>query len=184
MSQDQSKDLERYLLSPAGKPASKPLTTSSNRTVKNRFIRGPILWRWWAQAARLRGKTLHVASTIWLLAGLNRTTRNIRLSGKILRELGVKRSSAYRAIAALERAGLITVDRRPGRSPIVSLVGVPENIFTQAGSRALFAHPPGRHVGANAMDETPATPLQSDPQFFDKMANSATDPPAQRSDDE
>src|SRR5437868_5292991 len=122
MNQDLQDDLGRYILPGGVSDSGSPIQKLRGKEVKLLFLRGPILWRWWARAATLRGKSLHVASVIWLLAGLRLTTLDIHLSGKRLKELGVGRCSFYRALAALECAGLISVDRKRGRSPIVSLL--------------------------------------------------------------
>ena len=52
--------------------------------------------------------------------------RTIRISHKILRELGVTRYAAYRSLKCLEKAGLISVVRRVGRCPIVTLLDAPK----------------------------------------------------------
>jgi hypothetical protein len=46
----------------------------------------------------------------------------IKLANGMLATDGISRHSKYRALADLERRGLITVERRPRRSPIVRLV--------------------------------------------------------------
>jgi hypothetical protein len=44
------------------------------------------------------------------------------LSGKLLRDYGIDAHTKARSIAALESAGLITVERRPRKNPIVTLL--------------------------------------------------------------
>ncbi|MBT6157400.1 MAG: hypothetical protein HOL01_04970 [Planctomycetaceae bacterium] len=39
----------------------------------------------------------------------------------MIERFGVNRQAGYRALAALEDAGLVTVDRKPGRCPLVSI---------------------------------------------------------------
>jgi hypothetical protein len=86
-----------------------------------RFLKGPIPWAWLSKASRNPGKSLNVALAIWFLSGLNRS-RTISLSGSVLRELGVKRHSGYRALKSLEETGLISVCRHPGRNPVVTIL--------------------------------------------------------------
>lgn len=78
---------------------------------------------WIRTAAQLPGKSLHLAVMIWL--STNRSERNSICIGncEALR-FGIDRNSKYRALAWLESAGLISVSRRLGRSPIVTLLEV------------------------------------------------------------
>lgn len=86
-----------------------------------KFLKGPILWSWIAKAARLKGHALHVGMALWFLAGIKRDG-TITLSGSVLEDLGVSRHSGYRALHALESAGLISVDRHTGRNPMVTIL--------------------------------------------------------------
>jgi DNA-binding MarR family transcriptional regulator len=85
-----------------------------------KFLKGPIPWNWLLGAAKLPGKALHVAITIWFLAGIKRD-ETINLSLKILGDMGVKRNAAYRGLTALEEAGLVSVSRHRGRCPVVTI---------------------------------------------------------------
>jgi len=49
-------------------------------------------------------------------------TNQVKLSGTLLRELGMNRHAGYRALEWLEEANLIEVERHPGRSPVVTLL--------------------------------------------------------------
>ena len=85
------------------------------------FIKGPIPLGWITKAASVEGKTLHVAIALWFLAGLKRS-RQVALSQSTLRLFGVSRQASYRALSRLESAGLVSVDRHPGRNPIVTIL--------------------------------------------------------------
>jgi hypothetical protein len=50
----------------------------------------------------------------------------VRATGKVLLRFGVQRKAAYRCLAALESAGLVAVDRRPGRCPEVTILACHE----------------------------------------------------------
>ena len=89
-----------------------------------RFLKGPIPWDWLTRAFRLSGKAPHVALALWFQAGLQQN-RTVVLSGASLLELGAKRHAGYRGLAVLEQAGLVTVERHPGRSPRVTIVHPP-----------------------------------------------------------
>ena len=89
-----------------------------------RFLRGPIPWGWLcaAAAASKSGAAVKVALALWHLSGLNRQAKTVTLTGKVLRELGVERHAGYRGLEALEAAGLVTVERHPGRRPVVTIL--------------------------------------------------------------
>jgi DNA-binding MarR family transcriptional regulator len=87
-------------------------------------LKGPIPWDWLCKAASETGRALHVAIALWFLAGVKKTGR-VKLSGAILRSLGVTRHSAARGLKKLEAANLVKVERFPGRNPIVTLLPFP-----------------------------------------------------------
>ena len=82
------------------------------------FLRGPIPWVWLERAMRLPGRALHVALFLWLKAGIIKSA----LVTVNLSRLSVDRSAASRGLAALEAAGLIRVERKPGRKPLVTIL--------------------------------------------------------------
>jgi hypothetical protein len=86
-----------------------------------RFLKGPIPWEWLTQAAKLPGHTLHLATALWFLAGIEKK-RTVKITHAILNELGVKRATGYRALEALEKAALVSVERKVGRSPRVTIL--------------------------------------------------------------
>ena len=89
-----------------------------------RFLMGPIPLNWLTIAANQPGKALNVGLAIWFWAGVKKT-KTIRLSVADLADFGVKYDAAYRGLRWLEQAGLIGVDRRPGRKPVVTLLSPP-----------------------------------------------------------
>ena len=84
------------------------------------FLKGRIPLPWLEAAARLPGKSLHVALALWFLGGLHKS-RVIALSNVVSARFGLDRNSKYRGLAALEGAGLITIVRKLGRAPVVTL---------------------------------------------------------------
>lgn len=90
------------------------------------FLKGPVPWAWITAASRLPGKALHAGTAIWFLAGM-KNQRTVTLSGKRLIDMGIERNAGYRALNALEKAGLVSVSRHPGRRPVVTIKDVPEN---------------------------------------------------------
>lgn len=85
------------------------------------YLRGPVPLDWLCEAARLPGRSLHVGLAIWYAAGLNRSA-SVPLSNVAGHKFGLDRNSKYRALAWLEGAGLIKVERKLGRAPIVTIV--------------------------------------------------------------
>lgn len=85
------------------------------------FLKGPIPLAWLERAARLPGKSLQAAVALWYAAGLTRSAR-IPLSNVSGHRFGLDRNAKYRALAWLERAGLVTVERKLGRAPIVTIL--------------------------------------------------------------
>jgi DNA-binding transcriptional ArsR family regulator len=86
-----------------------------------KFLKGPVPLTWLARAGQLPGKVVQVGIGLWFLAGLKHT-RTVSLSSALLRSFGVDRSAKRRALGWLEQAGLISVERRPGRNPRVTLL--------------------------------------------------------------
>ncbi len=106
-----------------------------------RFLKGPIPWRWLELAAGLPGQALVVGLAIWREAGCrNERTVPLNLSAQ-----GVPRRTACRALQALAGAGLVTVTHRDGRPPLVTLNDPP-------GSRE-----PARESGSGIRDPVPGS---------------------------
>ena len=106
----------------------KPREKAPRHKSGERFLRGPIPMAWLLRASKIagRGKGLHVAIALWYLSGLNRQASTVKLSGTVLREFGVDRHAGYRGLEKLEKAGLVSVIRHRGRSPLVSILGTGE----------------------------------------------------------
>ena len=130
---------------------------------KRRPLYGPIPWSWWLPASRLPGKSLQVASVCWLLAGWNRSAE-FELALDDWAEFGLSRFSASRGLDELERAGLVSVGRTPGRSPVVTILDADrgERLMSLGGlADAAYSLPNpddhDRHRGAGRADGSPAT---------------------------
>ena len=118
-------DLDRLRLK--GNAANR-LPTSQRRIPRaskgQRFLRGPIPLDWLSAAAELPGKSLHVGIAVWLEAGL-RNSAVVPLSNLTGRYFGLDRNAKYRGLDWLEQAGLISVERKLGRAPIVTIHAKP-----------------------------------------------------------
>jgi len=115
-------DPERLRIKSAISPKSEQKRPKRSVQKTKRFLRGPIPLDWLIQAGRQSGKALHVGIALWFLSGLKGSRRKIALSQSILKLLGVSRHSGYRGLTKLEKAGLISVVRHPGRNPIVTIL--------------------------------------------------------------
>lgn len=85
-----------------------------------KFLRGPIPWRWVEIAAARPGKVLAVGLALWFEAGC-RNARTVSVTLSRLARLGMSGQAAGRAVRELERVGLVTVERPPGRALVVTL---------------------------------------------------------------
>jgi hypothetical protein len=88
--------------------------------IQGKFILGPIPVAWLCQAAKLGVKALLVGMALWHLRGL-RKADTFLVSNLMLEEWGVLADAKSRALRKLEAAGLVKVDRRRKRSPLVTL---------------------------------------------------------------
>ena len=89
--------------------------------IRGKFIAGPIDVSWVVQAKRLGATALLVGLALWHLKKL-RQSDTFTVSNLMLQEWGVQPDAKSRALRALERAGLIRVERRGKRSPLVALI--------------------------------------------------------------
>ncbi len=73
------------------------------------------------KAAQLPGKSLHVAVALWAIGELQ-NSHVVMLSNSTSLRFGLDRNAKYRALAWLEEAGLVSVERRIGRAPLVTIL--------------------------------------------------------------
>ena len=85
---------------------------------RRQFVMLPMTWR-----ERLAGATGQTVLLAWDLLYLGWKAKGpVTLANGMLRLDGISRYSKWRGLNDLERRGLITVERRPGRSRIVTLL--------------------------------------------------------------
>jgi DNA-binding transcriptional ArsR family regulator len=104
-----------------GQPAGGGLPIARDPTSLHRPKKGQMFSDWLSAAARLPGKSFHVAVALREAAERNQSGV-VSLSNTAVQHLGLDRSAKYRALAWLEQAGLIAVKRKLGRPPIITLL--------------------------------------------------------------
>jgi hypothetical protein len=92
-----------------------------------KFIAGPIDVAWVCQASRLGVKALLVGLALWHLKGL-RKAATFTVSNLMVRDWSIEPDAKRRGLRSLEMAGLIRVQRRGKRSPLVTIVLGPSGI--------------------------------------------------------
>jgi hypothetical protein len=100
------------------------VSQSPQLTTAGQFLKGPVPMWWLARAASLPGKSLAVGLCVWRLVGVMKKD-TVRLATKEVEAMGVDRHAKSRAIRHLEQAGLVAVERKQGRFPIVTVVRDP-----------------------------------------------------------
>ena len=101
-------------------PVKEVLAYRVHRRRQQQFIMVPMAWH--KALAGATGRTVLLAHNLLYLGW--RRKGSLKLSNGTLLEDGISRQSKWRGLADLERRGLITVERRPNRSPIVTLLRV------------------------------------------------------------
>lgn len=87
------------------------------------FIKGPIRVDWVCRLAGVRHRvSLLAAWAILFKAGVAGTRKDLPITPELLKRFGVSQRSGYRALAALEQAGLVKVNRHRGRCPRVTIL--------------------------------------------------------------
>ena len=102
---------------------ARPSKRAQQQKRKHGFLRGPIPLNWLVAAARLPGRSLHVGLALWVYGDCNKSC-GVPLSNISGQRFGLDRNAKYRALAWLEGARLVSVRRKLGRSPIVTILKV------------------------------------------------------------
>ena len=92
------------------------------RSVKGKFVKFPQMWRMQMAEVHANGCAYRVALYLlerarWMSPG----NRQVTLSTTTMRKLGVNRQGKRSALQQLRKAGLIAVEERPKKSPIVTV---------------------------------------------------------------
>lgn len=89
---------------------------------------GPVPMGWAERAAALPGRAWHLACALWFDANCSRgKPATVQPTRRTLLRFGLSsRPTLYRALDVLEGAGLIRVETRDGRRPLVTILPVPK----------------------------------------------------------
>ena len=94
-----------------------------DRRINHDFLCGPIPLNWLTRAAKLSGKALAVGLALWFRRGLTKTN-SVTANQSLMSWFGVSRHAKYRALKSLEQAGLVRLQPRSGKGPMVLIQDV------------------------------------------------------------
>jgi hypothetical protein len=119
---DKEFDLEdlRYVPSSSTAPAPGGVNITPKRARKGHFVKVPLEWMERLNSAHCVA-TAKVALHL-LHQSFKDRRQAVRLASGVLALKGVSRDQKWRALAELEVLGLISVERRPRKSPIITLL--------------------------------------------------------------
>ena len=115
-------DLDQYRLPANGavKLRTRPRSAPRHRSGEW-FLKGPIPFNWLSMTSKLPGKSLAVGLAIWFEAGRSKK-RSVKVTHAVLSQFGVGRQAGTKSLVRLYRAGLISLQQHPGRSPVATLL--------------------------------------------------------------
>lgn len=91
------------------------------KAVKNLFVKGPIPLDWLTEVALLPGKCLNVAMAIQWLLGMS-GGRPVKLTKRAEMSFNVSGDTSRECLNRMETAGLIQLDRSPGKRPLIKVI--------------------------------------------------------------
>ncbi|MGA2917948.1 hypothetical protein [Methanoregula sp.] len=121
---------------PACQSITKKAPPSPRKRRYDKFLCGPVPLVWLTMAAKLSGKALHLGVALWYLAGLTKSF-TIKVTRSTLDQFGISRWSVSRNLHLLELAGLVTVERRGGKAPLITIVEEPRTPYPEAPPKRL-----------------------------------------------
>lgn len=130
-------DYTRFLVTGGNAGSLQPSPATSAPFAKNgllprpqkgeKFIAANVPWSWFAIAAGLPGKALAIGMLVWWLVTVNKQPV-VAFSYKRAECTGLSHESIRQSIRKLELAGLISVQRAPGRSPRIRVLPAPMTV--------------------------------------------------------
>jgi hypothetical protein len=113
-------DLKSLELAPVLVAKGKQPGTATKPKKREIFIRTP--FSWWEKLSGCHGQILAVALFIIHLEWKSQGRRPVKLANGALDAYGISRRTKWRALNELERLGLISVERRVRKSPIIRIL--------------------------------------------------------------
>ena len=80
--------------------------------------------QWLKQIYVLPGASLKVALILWRTYRMENSQNTFKLTKKYCEPFGISRYQRFRSLKKLEEAGLIKVDQKPGRAPVVTMLNI------------------------------------------------------------
>lgn len=99
-----------------------PTQPRQGQVIRKRHV--PLIWL--EQSAQLPGESSHAGVALWLAGGLTRSSTTPPSNVASYR-FGFDRNAMHLALASLEVAGHLAVERKPGRAPRVTILA-PETV--------------------------------------------------------
>ena len=109
---------------------STPIRTTRSRQYKE-YIRGPLPLKWFQKASTISATAGVIGIIIWREAyqkklwgydSHRRTSGHIKVTNQTCKKWGVCGNSKNTALRLMEKTGLIRLDTKRGRSPIVQII--------------------------------------------------------------
>jgi hypothetical protein len=99
------------------------------------FLRGPIPLSWLKRLCHEKcGRTAHSAAlAVWYVAGLRKSS-TVTFTSKVALQFGLDRTGKARGIKSLEAAGLIAVEKRPRKNPLITILEVSNGCQSQVNA--------------------------------------------------
>jgi hypothetical protein len=113
-------DLDQFRAKQEGGPQLAKRQRPPRHQTNEWFLKGPIPGAWLTRATRLSFRALRAGLALWYLAGLMKSNV-VKPTWDTWQRLGLSPDAGRRGLDALEQASLVTVDRHPGRCPIVTI---------------------------------------------------------------
>jgi hypothetical protein len=88
------------------------------------FMMDRVALQWLGRASHLPGRALHLANAVVGLTRLQRSA-TVKMLPWILEEFNLTRKTFRVALGALEKAGLVSVERHRGRKPRITMLPLP-----------------------------------------------------------
>jgi hypothetical protein len=115
-------DISPEEFAPASIVLDRQAAARSSRPARgSKFVKVPISWKDQLTAARC-AVTYHVALELLHRSNYVEHARTIRFANVGLTPIGITPRRKWQALAELERLGLVRIDRRPRKSPMVTLL--------------------------------------------------------------